>query len=75
MALGLTKHLDREELADSARTGEIEQYLNWVPVHAGDAIFVPAGLLHTLGSASRFARLHRARTASRGNCTSKKARR
>ncbi|MCB1020159.1 MAG: class I mannose-6-phosphate isomerase, partial [Acidobacteria bacterium] len=50
VALGLTKHLDREQLADSARTGEIEQYLNWVPVQAGDAIFVPAGLLHTLGS-------------------------
>jgi mannose-6-phosphate isomerase len=50
VALGLTKELSREELAESARTGEIEQHLNWVSVRAGDVVFVPAGLLHTLGS-------------------------
>jgi mannose-6-phosphate isomerase len=49
VALGLTEPLARERLAESARTGEIEDYLNWVPVKAGDVIFVPAGLLHTLG--------------------------
>jgi mannose-6-phosphate isomerase len=49
VALGLTEALPRERLAETARTGEIERYLNWEPVKAGDVIFVPAGLLHTLG--------------------------
>jgi mannose-6-phosphate isomerase len=50
VALGLTEKLSKERLAESARSGEIEDYLNWVPVQAGDVIFVPAGLLHTLGA-------------------------
>jgi mannose-6-phosphate isomerase len=50
VALGLDKTLSREELADSARSGAIEGYLHWVPVKEGDVIFVPAGLLHTLGA-------------------------
>jgi mannose-6-phosphate isomerase len=50
VALGLTQELSREQLAESARTGEIEKYLNWVSVRAGDVVFVPAGLLHTLGA-------------------------
>ena len=50
VALGLTEELSRERLAEAARTGEIEGYLNWVQVRAGDVVFVPAGLLHTLGA-------------------------
>ena len=50
VALGLTEALPPERLAESARTGEIEDYLNWERVKAGDVIFVPAGLLHTLGA-------------------------
>ncbi len=50
VALGLTAELSREQLAESARTGEIERLLNWVPVRRGDVVFVPAGLLHTLGA-------------------------
>ena len=49
VALGLTRTLAREGLAEAARSGEIEEYLHWVPVKAGDVVFVPAGLLHTLG--------------------------
>lgn len=50
VALGLIEELSRERLAEAARTGEIERYLNWVSVRAGDVVFVPAGLLHTLGA-------------------------
>lgn len=50
VALGLTEELSREQLAEAARTGEIEQRLNWVSVRPGDVVFVPAGLLHTLGA-------------------------
>ena len=49
VALGLSETLPRDVLAEAARTGEIERYLNWVEVSAGDTVFVPAGLLHTLG--------------------------
>lgn len=49
VAVGLTEPLDREALIQSAVSGEIERYLNWVPVRAGETIFVPAGLIHTIG--------------------------
>jgi len=49
VALGLTKVMSGEELADAARSGQIEKYLNWVPVRQGDVIFVEPGLLHTIG--------------------------
>ncbi len=49
VALGLTQNLSRDRLIDAARSGEIERYLRWEPVAAGDVIFVPPGLLHTLG--------------------------
>lgn len=50
IALGLVEDLSPEALARSARSGEIEQYLRWVPVKAGQTVFVPAGTIHTLGS-------------------------
>jgi len=49
IALGLTEDLSPGDLAESARTGEIEKYLRWVPVTAGQVVFVPPGTLHTLG--------------------------
>jgi len=49
IALGLTAALTKEELRDAARSGSITQYLNWVEVHAGDAIFSPPGTLHSIG--------------------------
>ena len=49
VALGLTERLSGERLADAAMSGEIEHYLRWEPVSTGDVIFVPPGLLHTLG--------------------------
>ncbi|MBI1355686.1 MAG: class I mannose-6-phosphate isomerase [Acidobacteria bacterium] len=49
VALGLTEPLPRERLVEAAHSGEIEKYLNWEPVQAGDVVFVPPGLLHTMG--------------------------
>ncbi len=48
VALGLTEPLVGDTLAQAARSGEIENYLNWVPVQAGDTLFVEAGLVHAL---------------------------
>ncbi len=50
IALGLQKSLRPDELRRAALTGEIAEYLNWVPVKAGDCIFCPAGTLHSIGA-------------------------
>jgi mannose-6-phosphate isomerase len=49
VAAGLMRTLGREELIDAAHSGEIEQLLNWIPVAAGDTIFIPAGTIHAIG--------------------------
>lgn len=49
VALGLSEKLPRQRLIEAAQTGEIEEYLNWEPVKTGDVVFVPPGLLHTMG--------------------------
>ncbi len=49
-ALGLVEDLPSETLARAARSGEIEKYLRWVPLSAGQTVFVPPGTLHTLGA-------------------------
>ncbi|MDA1312672.1 MAG: class I mannose-6-phosphate isomerase [Acidobacteria bacterium] len=49
VALGLTKTLSQDELRHAAESGEIENDLNWVEVHPGQTIFVPAGTLHAIG--------------------------
>ncbi|MBI3667655.1 MAG: mannose-6-phosphate isomerase [Acidobacteria bacterium] len=49
IAIGLTEALSGEELRRAALSGEIARFLNWVEVKQGDAIFVPAGTLHSIG--------------------------
>ena len=49
VALGLTRTLSRDELRQAAVSGDIENYLNWVEVSAGQTVFVPAGTLHVVG--------------------------
>jgi len=49
VALGLTKQMSPVQLAEAAKSGEIEGFLNWIPVSAGDALLIPPGTLHTLG--------------------------
>ncbi len=49
LAVGLKRKLAREELRAASLSGEIEALLNWVEVHPGDTIFVPAGTIHALG--------------------------
>jgi mannose-6-phosphate isomerase len=50
VALGLTEPMSPEQLRRAAHTGEIERFLNWIPVSAGDALLIPPGTLHTLGA-------------------------
>ncbi len=49
IALGLTKRLTSDQLRDAARSGEIGDCLNWVPVRKGDAFLVAPGTLHSIG--------------------------
>jgi mannose-6-phosphate isomerase len=37
-------------LREAAVSGEIETLLNWIPVSAGDAFFIPAGTVHAIGA-------------------------
>lgn len=50
VAVGFKETLTVARLDESARSGEIENLLDWRPVQAGDVIFVPAGTVHAIGA-------------------------
>ena len=50
VAIGFREPITRDRLRESARTGEIERLLNWVPVRPGNAIFNPARTVHAIGA-------------------------
>jgi mannose-6-phosphate isomerase len=50
LAIGFRETISRERLRESALSGEIEKLLNWIPVEAGDAFFIPAGTVHAIGA-------------------------
>ena len=45
---GLNRTSNREEFARAVQEGWLEELLNYVPVHGGDVVFVPAGTLHAI---------------------------
>jgi mannose-6-phosphate isomerase len=50
IAVGFKEAISEQRLEEAARSGEIETLLDWRPVKAGDAIFVPAGTVHAIGA-------------------------
>ena len=50
LGLGLTENLSADEIRSAALDGSIEHLMNWVPVRAGDFVFVPAGTIHAAGA-------------------------
>lgn len=50
IALGFKQELTRERATEAARSGEIVDLLQWVPVAAGETYFVPAGTVHAIGA-------------------------
>ncbi|MBE7541169.1 MAG: class I mannose-6-phosphate isomerase [Bryobacteraceae bacterium] len=50
IALGFRKPVSRDLVRAAALSGAIEDLLDWIPVHAGDTVFVPAGTVHALGA-------------------------
>ena len=50
IALGFREPISRERLVESARSGEIERLVNWIPVHGGETYFTPAHTVHAIGA-------------------------
>jgi mannose-6-phosphate isomerase len=50
VALGFREPVTHAQIESAARSGDIEQMLEWIPVAAGDTVFVPAGTVHALGA-------------------------
>ena len=49
IAIGLKETITPERLREASLSGEIMDLLEWVPAHAGDTFFTPAGTIHALG--------------------------
>ena len=50
IAVGFKEKITARRMEEAARSGEIETLLDWRPVKAGDAVFVPAGTVHAIGA-------------------------
>ncbi len=50
VAVGFREPVTDRVLRESSISGEIEGLLNWIPVQAGDSVFVPAGTVHAIGA-------------------------
>jgi mannose-6-phosphate isomerase len=50
IALGLLRHVSKDELRAAALDGSIEQLMDWKPVRSGDCFFVPPGTIHAIGA-------------------------
>ncbi len=46
---GLNGDYTSEELRTAIANGTLENMMNYVPVHAGEAYFIPSGLVHAIG--------------------------
>jgi mannose-6-phosphate isomerase len=49
VALGLREPMTETDFREACETGEVVNLINWVPAHAGDTFFVPAGTVHAIG--------------------------
>lgn len=49
LVYGLADGADKSTLATALEQGKVEGVLKTVPVKAGDAVFIPAGMLHAIG--------------------------
>lgn len=49
LGIGTRKRLDADELRAAARSGAIEQLMEWHPIEAGMFFHIPAGTVHAIG--------------------------
>ena len=50
IALGFREPITRDRLEESARSGEIERLVKWMPVREGETYFTPAHTVHAIGA-------------------------
>ena len=50
IAAGFRQEISPEQLRASAKSGEIEQLLEWFEARPGDTFFIPAGTVHAIGA-------------------------
>ena len=50
VAVGFKENLTPDSLEQSAKSGEIEQLLDWRKVKEGDVVYTPAGTVHAIGA-------------------------
>ena len=50
LALGFRERITQERLREAAATGELENLVNWMPVHPGETYFTPAHTVHAIGA-------------------------
>jgi mannose-6-phosphate isomerase len=50
VALGFHEPLSSGRLAETCRSGEIENLVRWIPVRAGETYFTPAHTVHAIGA-------------------------
>lgn len=50
LLLGLHPDVTPESFRGAIAAGTVEACMEWIPVEAGDTVFVPAGTVHTLGA-------------------------
>jgi len=48
--VGLKRGVSRADFEKKVRTGEVAECFHCVPVHAGDAMFLPSGRVHAIGA-------------------------
>jgi mannose-6-phosphate isomerase len=49
LALGLKEGTTLEGMAEAVKDGSMESLMSWLPVEAGDMVFVDAGTVHAIG--------------------------
>jgi mannose-6-phosphate isomerase class I len=49
LVYGFRRKVTRRQVRDSIEDGNIEKYLQYVPVHRGDVFFIKAGTVHAIG--------------------------
>ncbi len=50
VAMGFRDHITREQFKAALAERRVEDLLQWVPAHAGDTFFIPAGTVHAIGA-------------------------
>ena len=57
LVYGFNQNMNRDNFESVLQSGEIEKYLNYVPVHKDDLFFIEAGIVHAIGAGALIAEI------------------